>query len=88
MKWLRKFFSRECEHEFNISDIKQLNRPAPTKPSTSGCAEWEVYFRELNSFRKLDHVSCVCRKCGEEFKAHHGIQLIRKGKLTNEGPST
>ncbi|QZI89386.1 hypothetical protein SIPHO063v1_p0028 [Vibrio phage PS10B.1] len=63
--WLRRVFKRGCCHEFVTCDIKHLKHPHPAEPATRGYFEWKEYYQELEAYRRLNHVSCECRKCGQ-----------------------
>jgi hypothetical protein len=79
--WFKK---KICSHEFEISDIQLTGIPDLAMPKwDSSYAEWETYHK---SYYKCDgvtkRVSCKCRKCGNVFFAHCGLDL--DGKLTND----
>lgn len=79
MRWLLKFFCRAvCRHEFPYSTLKLTRIPAPPMPKDyAGAMEW--YRNQYSHPSFSERVSWTCRKCGKEFRAHCGLDILPHG---------
>ena len=79
MRW--NFWRRKCAHEFRLSDMKQTGILLPVKPSTNSFEAWTAYYRTVGQHPShLKRISWPCRKCGEVFNAHCGLDILQHGK--------
>lgn len=82
MRWLLQFFRRPtCRHEFRYSDLKLTGIAVPPMPKDyEGAMQW--YRNQYSHPSHSERVSWLCRKCGKEFRAHCGLDVLRHGILS------
>jgi hypothetical protein len=72
------FGASACRHEFRYSDLKRTGIPVPPMPADfEGAMEWH---RKAHSHPShSERVSWKCSKCGKEFRAHCGLDVLHHG---------
>lgn len=80
MHKLKKWFQKKtCKHGFLLGDLKQTGISEPPPPKGRGYQEWADYFQIINSYEHESHTKRVvwpCAKCGKEFYAHCGLDIL------------
>lgn len=78
MRWLLQLCRPTCRHEFRYSDLKLTGIPATPIPTDfEGAMEWHRNEYRHPSFS--ERVSWRCHKCGKEFRAHCGLDVLQHG---------
>ncbi len=83
MHWLRRLFRPACRHEFRYSDLMLTGIPKPPDPRRGASREeLEKWGDEVVCGKHPWHterVSWKCHKCGKEFRAHCGLDVLKHG---------
>ena len=78
-------FRKSCSHEFRLKDLQLTGIPELPEPKAKDYKAWQQYYSEI--YKHDSHtkrVSLNCRKCGEIFYAHCGLDIISKGKIARD----
>lgn len=77
-----------CRHEFRYSDLRLTGIPEPTQPGPGATQEeWRHWGDQViggNHPWHTERVSWRCRKCGKEFRAHCGLDVLQHGTAVRE----
>lgn len=80
-----RLFPAKCQHEFHLADLNLTGIPEPQMPRPLASREdWERWGNEVICGQHPWHterVSWCCRLCGEEFRAHCGLDILQHGKV-------
>jgi hypothetical protein len=84
-RWVRGFRMAICRHEFRLSDLTDTNIAQPAKPPEgSGYYAWLDYYCGLSAHpANSERVKWACCKCGKEYRAHCGLDILNHGKIAS-----
>ncbi len=86
--WLSRlvvgFRAHICRHEFRLSDLTETGIALPEKPpQNSGYYIWLDYYTKLSVHpANSERVSWTCCKCGKEYRAHCGLDVLSRSRGT------
>lgn len=77
--------SATCRHEFRIADLTDTDIAQPaTPPEGSGYYAWLDYYCGLSAHpANSERVKWACCKCGKEYRAHCGLDILNHGKIAS-----
>lgn len=82
LRLVRCAWAPKCNHEFALSDLHKTGIEPTPAPKTRGYEEWQEYFRLWNNEpAHSERVEWKCCKCGEIFRAHCGLDILKHGKI-------
>ncbi len=75
-----RFKNREKKkHDFNLDDLELTGFDPLKEPDNNDYDEWAKYYSEIYNHKSHTmRVKWPCRKCGEVFYAHCGIDILNK----------
>lgn len=83
LRFVRRLRLVVCRHEFRLAELTYTGILQPAKPAiNAGYAAWLDYYLGLSEHpANSQRVSWPCAKCGKEFRAHCGLDILSRGKM-------